>query len=88
MTMAAAIRLESIRGLGANLCGKLLGELGASYLGAQRRGLLQLQLGEARLAGEELRALQRAGAAHPGEQPGGPAPSAGRVPRGAAGRPR
>ena len=27
------IRLESIGGLGANLCGKLLGELGASYLG-------------------------------------------------------
>ncbi len=26
------IRLESIGGLGANLCGKLLGELGASYL--------------------------------------------------------
>lgn len=27
------IRLESIGGLGANLCGKLLGELGAAYLG-------------------------------------------------------
>ena len=27
------IRLESIGGLGANLCGKLLGELGAVYLG-------------------------------------------------------
>ena len=27
------IRLESIGGLGANLCGKLLGELGAMYLG-------------------------------------------------------
>ncbi len=27
------IRLESIGGLGANLCGKLLGELGANYLG-------------------------------------------------------
>lgn len=27
------IRLESIGGLGANLCGKLLGELGATYLG-------------------------------------------------------
>lgn len=27
------IRLESIGGLGANLCGKLLGELGAKYLG-------------------------------------------------------
>ena len=27
------IRLESIGGLGANLCGKLLGELGALYLG-------------------------------------------------------
>ena len=27
------IRLESIGGLGANLCGKLLGELGAEYLG-------------------------------------------------------
>lgn len=27
------IRLESIGGLGANLCGKLLGELGASYMG-------------------------------------------------------
>ena len=27
------IRLESIGGLGANLCGKLLGELGAIYLG-------------------------------------------------------
>ena len=27
------MRLESIGGLGANLCGKLLGELGASYLG-------------------------------------------------------
>ncbi|WP_302417993.1 2-oxoacid:acceptor oxidoreductase family protein [Blautia marasmi] len=27
------IRLESIGGMGANLCGKLLGELGASYLG-------------------------------------------------------
>lgn len=26
------IRLESIGGLGANLCGKLLGELGAAYL--------------------------------------------------------
>ena len=26
------IRLESIGGLGANLCGKLLGELGAGYL--------------------------------------------------------
>ena len=28
-----AMRLESIGGLGANLCGKLLGELGAIYLG-------------------------------------------------------
>ena len=27
------IRLESVGGLGANLCGKLLGELGAVYLG-------------------------------------------------------
>ena len=27
------MRLESIGGLGANLCGKLLGELGATYLG-------------------------------------------------------
>lgn len=27
------VRLESIGGLGANLCGKLLGELGAAYLG-------------------------------------------------------
>lgn len=27
------IRIESIGGLGANLCGKLLGELGAAYLG-------------------------------------------------------
>lgn len=27
------IRLESVGGLGANLCGKLLGELGAAYLG-------------------------------------------------------
>ena len=27
------IRLESIGGLGANLCGKLLGELAAAYLG-------------------------------------------------------
>lgn len=27
------MRLESIGGLGANLCGKLLGELGAAYLG-------------------------------------------------------
>ncbi len=27
------IRLESIGGLGANLCGKLLGELGAAYMG-------------------------------------------------------
>ena len=27
------MRLESIGGLGANLCGKLLGELGAKYLG-------------------------------------------------------
>lgn len=27
------IRMESIGGLGANLCGKLLGELGAKYLG-------------------------------------------------------
>lgn len=27
------IRMESIGGLGANLCGKLLGELGAAYLG-------------------------------------------------------
>ena len=27
------IRLESIGGLGANLCGKMLGELGAVYLG-------------------------------------------------------
>ena len=27
------IRLESIGGLGANLCGKMLGELGAKYLG-------------------------------------------------------
>ena len=27
------IRLESIGGLGANLCGKLLGELGSAYLG-------------------------------------------------------
>ena len=27
------MRLESIGGLGANLCGKLLGELGAIYLG-------------------------------------------------------
>ena len=27
------IRLESIGGLGANLCGKMLGELGANYLG-------------------------------------------------------
>ena len=26
------IRLESIGGLGANLCGKMLGELGALYL--------------------------------------------------------
>ena len=26
------IRLESIGGLGANLCGKMLGELGAVYL--------------------------------------------------------
>ena len=26
------IRLESIGGLGANLCGKLLGELGVKYL--------------------------------------------------------
>ena len=27
------IRLESIGGLGANLCGKMLGELGVKYLG-------------------------------------------------------
>ena len=27
------IRLESIGGLGANLCGKMLGELGAVYMG-------------------------------------------------------
>lgn len=27
------IRLESIGGLGANLCGKMLGELGLKYLG-------------------------------------------------------
>ena len=27
------IRLESIGGLGANLCGKMLGELGVLYLG-------------------------------------------------------
>ncbi len=27
------IRLESIGGLGANLCGKMLGELGLQYLG-------------------------------------------------------
>ena len=27
------IRLESVGGMGANLCGKLLGELGAMYLG-------------------------------------------------------
>lgn len=27
------IRLESIGGLGANLCGKMLGELGIKYLG-------------------------------------------------------
>ena len=26
------IRLESIGGLGANLCGKMLGELGVKYL--------------------------------------------------------
>ena len=30
------IRLESIGGLGANLCGKLLGELGGIVSGAQR----------------------------------------------------
>ena len=27
------IRLESLGGLGANLCGKMLGELGVKYLG-------------------------------------------------------
>ena len=27
------IRLESIGGLGANLCGKMLGEMGLKYLG-------------------------------------------------------
>lgn len=31
------MRLESIGGLGANLCGKLLGELGAAYLGLKDR---------------------------------------------------
>lgn len=32
------IRLESIGGLGANLCGKMLGELGAVYLGLNASG--------------------------------------------------
>ena len=32
------IRLESIGGLGANLCGKMLGELGVKYLGLNSAG--------------------------------------------------
>lgn len=48
------IRLESLGGLGANLCGKMLGELGVKYLGlngaafssygSEKRGSLSVRL--------------------------------------------
>ena len=47
------IRLESIGGLGANLCGKMLGELGVKYLGLQQQ-FFQLRLGEDRNACQRI----------------------------------
>ena len=51
------IRLESIGGMGANLCGKMLGELGALYPFPECVKFFQLRLRKAWLAGQSLCAV-------------------------------